>query len=82
VLNRPQGRPGERVADDRGGDECAGASDVELDGQLEQRFVAVVAVDRELTCRDYQHGGVREASTADDIAVVVPLPTPRAPHRC
>jgi hypothetical protein len=35
-----------------------------------------------LTCRDYQHGGVREASTADDIAVVVPLPTPRAPHRC
>jgi hypothetical protein len=35
-----QGGPGERVADDRGGDECAGASAAELDGQIEQRFVA------------------------------------------
>jgi hypothetical protein len=35
VLDRPQGRPGEQVADDSGGDECAEASDAELDEQLE-----------------------------------------------
>jgi hypothetical protein len=43
VLDRPQGRPGEQVADDSGGDDCAEASDAELDEQLEQCFVAVVA---------------------------------------